>query len=230
MSDRTKGRLLTIDWKNKISSSNKDKKKSETHRKNLSKAMLHRFKDGMPESTKIAIGKRKKGHIVTEETRKKIGLKNSLRKRLPQEGFQKGHKNLLVHHTEEAKEKCRQAAIKQFKNPIQRELRRKNAIKQLQNPTFKNSSIEIKMQKELDKRNIVYEKHKPLIGKFAVDLFIQPNIVIECDGSYWHNRQDMKEKDAMRNIELKEKGYKVYRFWDHEINESPEKCINKIKI
>ena len=32
-----------------------------------------------------------------------------------------------------------------------------------------------------------------------------------------------------RKTDLLEKaGYKVYRFWEHEINESPEKCVNNI--
>jgi len=61
-------------------------------------------------------------------------------------------------------------------------------------------------------------------------LFLEPNIVIECDGDYWHNREDIKKKDLTKNKDLIENGYKIYRFWEHEINRSPELCINKIKI
>lgn len=106
----------------------------------------------------------------------------------------------------------------------------KNKIKiarQKQVLPTKDTSIEIKIQKELEKRKIVFEKHKPIIGQ--PDIFIEPNICIFADGDYWHNRSEAKKRDEYVNKKLKEQNYQILRFWEHEINESAEKCIDKIR-
>jgi len=43
------------------------------------------------------------------------------------------------------------------------------------------------------------------------------NLVIECDGDYWHKYPIGKEIDHIRTKELIEKGFKVLRLWEHEI-------------
>ncbi len=43
------------------------------------------------------------------------------------------------------------------------------------------------------------------------------NLVIECDGNYWHKYPVGLEKDHIRTEELIEKGFKVLRLWEHEI-------------
>ena len=56
-----------------------------------------------------------KGHIVTEETRQKIGRANSITLKKPEVQqnmpslFQKGHPKYFDHHSEEAKQKVREA-------------------------------------------------------------------------------------------------------------------------
>ena len=57
----------------------------------------------------------------------------------------------------------------------------------------------------LESLNIVFE-HNKNIGKYWVDFCVK-NIIIEIDGEYWHN----KEKDAIRDGELRLMGYEVYR-------------------
>lgn len=93
---------------------------------------------------------------------------------------------------------------------------------------FKDTSIELKIQEELKNRQIIFEKQKSLLKKYIVDIFIEPNIVIECDGDYWHNRPGAQERDKMRDKNLHNAGYQVYRFWEHEINTSAKICVNKI--
>jgi len=43
------------------------------------------------------------------------------------------------------------------------------------------------------------------------------NLVIECDGDYWHKYPTGTEIDHIRTKELIEKGFKVLRLWENEI-------------
>lgn len=43
-------------------------------------------------------------------------------------------------------------------------------------------------------------------------------------------RKDAWKKDKRQDLVLKANGFKVYRFWEHEINESVEKCINRLVL
>ena len=53
------------------------------------------------------------------------------------------------------------------------------------------------------------------IGNYIVDFVCyEKRIIIECDGSQ-HLVQ--KEKDLIRDEWLKQRGYKILRFWNHEI-------------
>jgi very-short-patch-repair endonuclease len=44
------------------------------------------------------------------------------------------------------------------------------------------------------------------------------NLVIECDGVYWHKYPIGNDIDHIRTKELLEKGFRVLRLWEHEIN------------
>ena len=74
-------------------------------------------------------------------------------------------------------------------------------------------------------------------------VFIKEKIAIECDGCYWHGCTICKFKDGiiddpkiLRHIEcdkikdklLNEDGWKLLRFWGHEIKEDADKCAQKI--
>jgi glycosyltransferase involved in cell wall biosynthesis len=63
---------------------------------------------------------------------------------------------------------------------------------------------------------------------YQCDLFIEPNIIIECDGDYFHNYPNGKEIDRIRTKELNDQGYKLIRFWEHEIKEDINLCKKKI--
>lgn len=93
-----------------------------------------------------------------------------------------------------------------------------------------NTSIEIELQVELAWRNISFETEKPIGGYTRADIFIEPNIVVYADGDYWHNIPERIEKDKMINDKLLKAGYKVYRFWEHEIKEDISACVNRIKL
>ena len=59
--------------------------------------------------------------------------------------------------------------------------------------------------------------------------FPEQKIAIYCDGDYWHNLPSYKIRDFKINKLLKEQGWTVLRFWEHDIHNNLEGCINKIE-
>ena len=105
-------------------------------------------------------------------------------------------------------------------------LRKKRLLQKL---ITKDTNIELKVEKELQKRGINYQKQVPLCNIAIVDFYLpEYRIVIQCDGDYWHNLQGRKEKDERQNKILIFNGFNVYRFWEYEIKQSVENCINKL--
>ena len=95
--------------------------------------------------------------------------------------------------------------------------------------TKQGTSIEIKLAQELTRQGIVFKSQYPIWqAKTIPDFFVEPNIVIYADGDYWHNRHEAKLKDEQQNFMLKFLGYKVYRFWEHEINNNVCACVHRI--
>jgi len=90
----------------------------------------------------------------------------------------------------------------------------------------KDTSIEVKLQKALSTQKIKFRKHVPITGQ--PDIFIEPNICIFADGDYWHNLEKGKKRDKYVNRKLKQMGYVILRFWEHQINKDLTGCLNKI--
>lgn len=121
-----------------------------------------------------------------------------------------------------------------------KETKKKLSEYQISHPNrhFKNTSIELKIEAELQKRKINYQKQVPLCNIAIVDFYLpEYKIVIQCDGCYWHNcpihfptgnvcRIDIDKK---QNILLLKAGFTMYRFWEHDINKSSEECVNIIE-
>lgn len=85
----------------------------------------------------------------------------------------------------------------------------------------KDTSIEIKIQNFLKQLNIEFFTHqyiKEIEHGYQCDILIPSmNLVIECDGDYWHKYPIGNDIDHIRTKELLEKGFKVLRLWEHEI-------------
>ena len=117
-----------------------------------------------------------------------------------------------------------------------REKSRARAIKQLVSGEFKNrpTSIELKVEEELVKRNINYKKQFPLVKITVVDFYLPDyKIAIYADGEFWHKskwaeKQGTIEKDEKQNKTLAENGYNVFRFSESEINGSVGQCIDRV--
>jgi len=99
------------------------------------------------------------------------------------------------------------------------------------------SSIEKKVAKVLIKNGIKFDYNTLLKTKksFRFPDFKIDNLIIECDGDYWH--RDRKEEDLKRQREIEEMGFEVIRFTGREINKNlgeVEKCIlqklNQLKV
>lgn len=157
-------------------------------------------------------------------------------------------------HKECVKDKIRQSVLKLFQDPTYREKHRRkiktavwlpeNRKKYLEGYSqrkntykYKNTIPEIKIQEELKKRKIEFVTDKRVLKQYRVDLFIKPNIVIECDGCYYHAckkcgftkyNQHVPNRDLRKTNKLEENGYRVIRFWEHEIHASSEKCVQHI--
>lgn len=107
------------------------------------------------------------------------------------------------------------------------------------------SSIEIKVQNVLNRLGISFEKHLN-IGNRNYDIVIQPNIIIECQGDYWHanpkiynetdviyngyTAKDVWERDEYKRILAIKHGFIVITLWESDINsKSEENLINFVK-
>ena len=180
---------------------------SEKHRKSISKS--HIGKTVLKETCR-KISESLKGKHHTEETKKKLSEINSGRV-----VTEETRKKISLHSkgrkfSEESKEKIRIARYKQVL------------------PT-RDTSIEIALQNELNKRSVEYEKHIPICNCCQPDIVIKDKrVVIFCDGIYWHNFPYGLEKDYKQNDILRKDHWNVYRFWENEIKASPELCIDSI--
>ena len=139
-------------------------------------------------------------------------------------------------HSKEAKEKNRL-----WHTGRSRSEETKNKIRKWQinhpNRKFRETGIELKIGRELERRGIFYNKQVPLCNVANVDFYLPDfKIAIQCDGCYYHNcfthypssHVEARDRDSGQDIVLESNGFKVYRFWEHEINKSAEECIDKI--
>jgi very-short-patch-repair endonuclease len=80
------------------------------------------------------------------------------------------------------------------------------------------TTIEIMLYKFLEENNISYTKRKTINIGYKTrkpDAFIEPNFVLEADGTYHHSEnvhgKDKKSDDARADLIMKEMGYIIYR-------------------
>jgi len=112
----------------------------------------------------------------------------------------------------------------------------------------KNTSLEISFKKLLDKNKLKgYKMYPKMLGNPDF-VFPKKKLVIFIDGDFWHGynwktlhkvppRKYWQAKisrtiarDKKYTKQLKKAGWKVLRFWEHEIKRDPEKCVNKISL
>jgi len=89
------------------------------------------------------------------------------------------------------------------------------------------TNIEQLMRKELERRQIPFKQYQQ-IETFYVDFILDNNIVVECDGVYWHTKPEVEERDLRKNELLKQEGYKLFRFTDKEILSDVKRCVDEV--
>lgn len=219
------GREVSESTRRKIGLHHKGKKISEQQRINHSKLMKQLYSEGKM----VSPMKDKKGVHLSPKTEFKKGNpswnKGKTYHRIGgafggfETRYKKGHevwsKGLHIwknkkhpdgmlgkHHTEETKKKIRERRLKQI-FPI------------------KDTTIEVKIQNFLKQLNIEFFTHyhiKEIEHSYQCDILIPSmNLVIECDGDYWHKYPVGTDIDHIRTSELLQKGFKVLRLWEFEI-------------
>jgi DNA mismatch endonuclease (patch repair protein) len=105
------------------------------------------------------------------------------------------------------------------------------------------------MKELLRKARIRFTMYPRIMGN--PDFLICEDIVVFCDSSFWHGRNWKKlkaqlergsdpsywvahiagnrDRDRRVNAFLRKIGYRVLRFWDHEVFKEPEGCLRRIK-
>ncbi len=129
-------------------------------------------------------------------------------------------------------EKKKTAMRMAWKDPIKKQ----NYLKarKYQKRPMKDTSIEIKIQNYLKEIKIEFFTHQYINIKnsYQCDILIPSvNLIIECDGDYWHGNSQRfpnkkfpeyikkrREVDKLRTKQLIEMGFKVWRLWESEIN------------
>ncbi len=102
--------------------------------------------------------------------------------------------------------------------------------------TKQDTKIEVKMQNFLKELGINFFTHQymKIEHGYLCDILIPSmNLVIECDGDYWHKYPIGNDVDHIRTKELIDNGFKVLRLWDFEIKEMDIKTfetkLNEVK-
>jgi len=155
----------------------------------------------------------KKHSKSTKEKLSKIRIKR---------GLSKGENNprFNISLSNETKEKISQKAKERFANGFKSNFTVGNTYwKNVRIPN-KNTSIEIKIQDFLKQLGVEYFTHQRIkdMGRYECDILVPfMNLVIECDGDYWHKYPIGTYLDKIRTKELIEKGFKVLRLWECEI-------------
>lgn len=129
-------------------------------------------------------------------------------------------------------------------DPLTPEQRRKN----MQAIRGKDTSIEVKLRKELWDRGIRYRKNSKKVYGHPDIVFIGKKVAVFCDSEFWHgydwehkkekiqNNRDFwihkiernMKRDQEVNEKLKSEGWVVIRFWGKEIQKDVVSCANKV--
>jgi len=191
---------------------------------------------------RIKLSKANKGKHQSDITKKILSLVTS------------GENNPFFgkHHTKESKEKMRKYHIgktlsekhkknisksqKNYINKMTKEERKKrsknwNVAGRLAALKANPSSIEKSVCKILDLLNIKY-KTQVKINNWIVDIYIPiKNLIIECNGNYWHNYKIFPNK-RIRDNKLekyaKKNRYKLIWLWENEINKNVDQLVKNI--
>ena len=236
MSKAKKGRKLSPEHIQKVSQALKGKKRplrSEEWQKKLTQSIR---KSHNTPAVKKKLSESHKGQKAWNKGKK-----------TPPEVIKKLSKSHMgIIPSEESRRKNSIAGIKRFQDPKEREKQRQ--IRLNMKIPQKDSIPEKIMQRLLREQAIEFNTHVPIMGQ--PDIFIKPDLCIFLDGNFYHanpkmhsadhliwkkykntperRAKDIWEKDERVNKILESQGKTVLRFWEYDIENNPEKCLQKI--
>jgi very-short-patch-repair endonuclease len=102
---------------------------------------------------------------------------------------------------------------------------------------YRDTKIEVKIQTFLKELNLSYVPHMMIYTKnfwHRCDAYVLGlNIVIECDGDYFHKYPTGTDRDHILTKEMTEAGVKVLRMWEKDINKMTvdnfKNILNEVK-
>lgn len=88
------------------------------------------------------------------------------------------------------------------------------------------SSLELLVRQQLEKLNEPFQQEMKF-GRFRADFYLpKRNLIIECDGEYWHMDQKIRFRDQRKDKLFEKLGYKVLRLKGQEIISSDFSLIS----
>ena len=210
---RALGYRHTEETKKRISEANKGYKHTEEAKRKMSEAMKGINHKG--EKNPMF------GKHHSEETKGKISEAGKGDKRLYKNPMsEKGRKNISV------------ASIKKYKKMSIKEKRKLTKKAILASQKANPSSIEKMIWKILDSLNIEYKTQVPFChGKFIVDIYIpSKKLIIECNGTYWHNYEifpERKKRDNSLQKYCDNWGIKLIWLWEDKIKEDAKSILKR---
>lgn len=197
---------MSQETRKRISETMKKKWKEKEYRESMCDAHRH----GLTEEWKRNISKGMKGKKKSEKTKKRMSEYQSNRTREHEENFRKSWK-------EQWNSLTKAQQLERISKWI------KAGHKSFNSFSLKPTSIEIKVKKQFDKYGIKYIQQKHINDgerNYYLDFYIPSfKLVIECNGDYWHNKQDRKERDKRLETYVKSTGRNIVFIWEHEIND-----------
>lgn len=122
-----------------------------------------------------------------------------------------------------------------MKKPELRETHRKNANEGIigvfrKGNNYSNTWIEIAFREYCELHNIqFYPQFQITKDTHRYDFLIGKNILVELDGTYWHNKPKQKERDVLHEKYAIDNDYIVLRITDKQIRETRGECFEIIK-
>ncbi len=92
------------------------------------------------------------------------------------------------------------------------------------------TNIEIIVEAFLRALEVEYEAQKH-IGWWIVDFYVPgKNLIIECDGDYWHGKPEVQARDVRKDAYFARKGYQVLRLLGSQIMSGDLKSLVEILV
>lgn len=92
------------------------------------------------------------------------------------------------------------------------------------------TDIEKAMKKALERNDYEFLEQRGISNISVVDFYLpKQNLIIFCDGDYWHRLPGQELRDIKQTEALQALGYKVLRFWGKDILNDIEGCLNTIR-